>query len=459
MALSIVSGAPGVRIEWLDANAQNLDIGRTDVAGLLGIAQRGPFNVAVKIESERQFETIFGAPFEGGVLAYAVDGFFSNGGRRCWVVRVGDTGQAQTAQCVVALPDGSAVLLQASSPGAWGNDIAVEPIWSRDGITALAATEGDRTHRIDLPLPAAGRPTAKSLSGIPFDSLPELEPDPFVQATVVAGGTPQDSSVALGREPVYLFGGIDGVAAINPEHFTGNPASDPNALWGMDALNRVDGISFVAAPDMMLLDCDAATLCEAQFALLSHCIARRDRIALLDMPLMRRDAAIAYRAEFPDTSFGALYYPWICVDDPLQAPGGLRTIPPSGHVAGMVARTDRLRGVHKPPANEVLEGVWDLSDAVDASAHGELNDNHINAIRALPGRGVLVLGARTVATDPRWWFINVRRLFAMIEEAIDEQMQWLTFEPNDQRLWRDIDRAVRGLLDSVSVTKAVELNP
>lgn len=451
MALSIVSSAPGIYIEWVDANAQNLDIGRTDVAGFLGIAERGPFNVAVKIESERQFETVFGAHVKGAVLAFAVEGFFSNGGRRCWVVRVGDTARAQTSMRVIALPDGSHVMLQASSPGAWGDDVAIEPVWGRDRIVALTATEGDRVQRIALPLPLEVTHTAKSLSGIPFDSLPELSPNPLVIAVGVVASAPPAAALAMAPERVYLSGGMDALASVRAEHFTGNADSTSNELSGMDALDRIDGISFVAAPDLMLLathnDAALDAALGAQLALLSRCMARRDRIAILDTPLLMLDQALEYRARFPDTSFGALYYPWVCVGDPLGGPGDLRTIPPSGHVAGMYARTDRLRGVHKPPANEVLEGVWDLSHPIDAGAHGELNDKHVNAIRALPGRGILVLGARTLSTDRRWWFVNVRRLFAMIEEAIDEQMQWLAFEPNEPSLWREIDRAVRGLLE------------
>jgi phage tail sheath protein FI len=143
----------------------------------------------------------------------------------------------------------------------------------------------------------------------------------------------------------------------------------------------------------------------------------------------------------------AAYHPWVAVADPLRLSGLVRFVPPSGHVAGMIARTDRLRGVHKPPANEVLEGVYDLAVAIDQDAHGRLNREGINAIRIVPGRGTLVLGARTLSDDPRWRYVNVRRLFSMIEEALDEQMQWAVFEPNNPRLWRQIDRAVRGLLE------------
>ena len=131
----------------------------------------------------------------------------------------------------------------------------------------------------------------------------------------------------------------------------------------------------------------------------------------------------------------------------MRLTGLVRPVPPSGHVAGMFARTDRLRGVHKPPANEVLEGAYDVSSHIDDGAHGRLNAEGINAIRIVPGRGTLVLGARTLSDDVRWRYVNVRRLFSMIEEALEGQMQWAVFEPNNRQLWRHIDRAVRGFLE------------
>jgi hypothetical protein len=106
-----------------------------------------------------------------------------------------------------------------------------------------------------------------------------------------------------------------------------------------------------------------------------------------------------------------------------------------------------LRGVHKPPANEVLEGARDVNRQLDARTHGDLNDSSINAIRPIPGRGILVLGVRTLDPDIRWRYVNIRRLFSMIEEALDEQLQWLVFEPNNPQLWREIDRVVTGYLE------------
>jgi len=179
-------------------------------------------------------------------------------------------------------------------------------------------------------------------------------------------------------------------------------------------------------------------------------------MAILDLPPVSHNEVVRYRGKLPassfgaldhPSSFGALYHPWIAVVDPLRLRGAGRFVPPSGHVAGMFARTDRMRGVHKPPANEGLDGVFDVREALDDRAHGDLNEEAINAIRAIPGRGVRVLGARTLDRDVRWRYVNVRRLFTAIAESLDEQMQWLTFEPNNPRLWRDIERSVSGFLE------------
>jgi phage tail sheath protein FI len=453
--------APGVYVEWLDANPQHIEIGRTDVAGFLGIAERGPLHAATKIESVRQFLTAFGDPIAQAYLAYAVEGFFSNGGRTCWIVRVADPHQAAAARLRLMHSGRAPFVLEAASPGSWGNGVLIEAVWGRDQIIALTATEQDRpAQRIELD-PVTGQPSTlraawqRTLLGVPESALPELRPDVLVNVLLSDDRSLPISPLGRNTRAVPLTGGADGVASLESRHFTGDP--DEQNPWGVDALNRVDGVSFVAAPDLMFSADSFAPDVEfkgfslevirnAQIEILSSCMERRDRMAILDLPQVGRGSILDYRSKLPETSFGALYHPWVRVDDPLRIRANVRPIPPSGHVAGMFARTDRLRGVHKPPANEILEGVWDTTELLDAAAHADLNERSVNAIRAVPGRGVLVLGARTLHTDLRWRYVNVRRLFAMIEEALDEQMQWLTFEPNNQRLWREIDRAVRGFL-------------
>jgi phage tail sheath protein FI len=143
----------------------------------------------------------------------------------------------------------------------------------------------------------------------------------------------------------------------------------------------------------------------------------------------------------------ALYYPWIEVIDPLTRRP--IAIPPSGHIAGVWARTDERRGVHKAPANEVILGATGLAFQVTHQEQGSLNKNGINCIRAFPGRGIRIWGARTLSSDPEWRYINVRRLFNFISESIQTGTQWSVFEPNDQFLWNALSISVSSFLKNV----------
>ena len=123
-----------------------------------------------------------------------------------------------------------------------------------------------------------------------------------------------------------------------------------------------------------------------------------------------------------------------------------RDIPPSGHVAGFYAQTDFAIGVHKAPANGALAWVQDVTAVVDDSGHGILNPEGINAIRALPSRGIRIFGARTVSSDPDWRFVNVRRLLMMIEKAVYLSIQWAVFEPNDGATRAKLDLVLTSFL-------------
>ena len=115
-------------------------------------------------------------------------------------------------------------------------------------------------------------------------------------------------------------------------------------------------------------------------------------------------------------------------------------------VAGIWARSDETRGVHKAPANEVIRGAITLATQITRAEHNLLNPVGINAIRTFPGRGVRVWGARTLSSDPAWRYVNVRRLFNYLEESILNGTQWVVFEPNDDALWARIGRTIRAFL-------------
>jgi len=148
-----------------------------------------------------------------------------------------------------------------------------------------------------------------------------------------------------------------------------------------------------------------------------------------------------------DHGQAALYYPWVKIPDPLRR-GQQMFVPPCGHIAGVYARVAVERGVHKAPANEALMGVVALERDITKGEQEILNPDGINCIRAFPGAGIRVWGARTLATvsNPSWKYVNVRRLFNYLEKSMDRGLQWVVFEPNDQDLWGRVQRNLSAFL-------------
>ena len=200
---------------------------------------------------------------------------------------------------------------------------------------------------------------------------------------------------------------------------------------------------------------DRVDIAYGQQAMIAQCETLRDRFALLDPPLtpqgdnLDTSGIVGWRARF-DTAFAALYYPWLRVRDPL-APGAAqgRLVPPSGHLAGIYAATDLSVGVFRPPANRALAFVDDVAAIVDDALQGAMNPRGINVIRAFPGRGVRVYGARTMSSQSAWRYVNVRRLMSMLAVALQDGLQWAVFEPNDDQLRMGLRLSITGLLDGL----------
>jgi phage tail sheath protein FI len=219
----------------------------------------------------------------------------------------------------------------------------------------------------------------------------------------------------------------------------------------------VDEITMVACPDLLAAYQAGAINREGvkavQLAMLAHCENMKDRVAILDpLPDLNAQDVKNWRMQEAgyDSKYAVLYYPWISVANPTPGAGGASIfVPPSGHLAGVWARSDTERGVHKAPANEVVRGVLGLQNQITKSEQDSLNPVGVNCIRAFPGRGIRVWGARTLSSDPAWRYVNVRRLFNFVEESILLGTQWVVFEPNDQALWQRVKRTITGFLTRV----------
>jgi phage tail sheath protein FI len=223
---------------------------------------------------------------------------------------------------------------------------------------------------------------------------------------------------------------------------------DARKRQGLAVLEEISEVAMVAAPGLT----DAVS----HDALLTHCEKMRDRIAILDAPEDVEDVGKltmvasapggGLRPRSSDQGYAAFYYPWFSVADPLGS-GKLVNVPPSGHVAGIYARTDVKRGVHKAPANELVAGAQRLVREVTPEEQAELNTAGVNCIRSFQRSGIRVWGARTVAgADSEWKYVNVRRLFNFVEESIALGTNWTVFEPNDPTLWKSIRRDVSAFL-------------
>lgn len=266
----------------------------------------------------------------------------------------------------------------------------------------------------------------------------------FPQFAEAFGLPPKKSCLAAAVEGFFLNGGQEClVVSLDPV------ASDPEAALdgGLAALAARQDLDLVCAPDLHIVAKNPAQAQRMQAAVLAHCRAQGDRFALLDA---KRDATVSELLELRNGldagsggagDHGALYHPW------LKPAGADVLVPPCGHIAGVVARCDRRTGVHKAPANEVLEGVVNLAAHLTNADQARLNTEGINALRAFPGRGIRVWGARTLSRQAAWTYVSVRRLFLTAARWIELNLAGAAFEPNDMRLWNRISRELTAWLE------------
>jgi hypothetical protein len=372
--------------------------------------------------------------------------------------------------------------------------LSLVPDNRRYGPVRLAATVYDDCERVQQ---APRVPAEVGSIDRPADDTPS--PVVVLEQRTAAQIAALQPMAAASLGPRALAGGLDGLAPLAVEDYLGQPTSvfDDEIMQrqkrrGLRAIEPIGEVALVAIPDIHIQPAappakkppQACTpdpclpqpppgpaaprplsqgdlpprfsledIFRVQQALVDYCTTAHDRFALIDPPFeavneprLGLSALRAWRRRF-DADCAALYAPWLLVPDPLMLDTtGMRAIPPSGHIAGFAAQTDLRSGVHRAPANGALKWVQATTVGIDDAQHGVLNPEHINAIRAFPGRGLRIFGARTLSSNPDWRFVNVRRLMLMLEKAIRIGSQWAVFEPNDRTIRAKLHLALTSLL-------------
>jgi uncharacterized protein len=525
--------APGLYIETVTPPEQTVSPLRTDIAGFVGLAARGPAGQAVAVTGWEQFQALYGKPLPGLYLAHAARAFFECGGRMLYVVRVAAPG-ALASSAVVAGEAGPALLVEAGSVGAWAEGLTVTVTPCRRGAvrTAAWAPDGAWVQVDSSPVGfsagsvvswGTGAAVVARVEGRrlwwrePVSPVPAegglLETREFHLA--VRLGSEREEYRFLGTDPAhpYYYGsrvGSSGLVRLSPALSGlssvdqvpvggsvtlsgGTDAWDGLALTdftaGLDLLAALPQVSIVAVPDVTarrppavapvpvfeppsvgpVVSPPAVCGCPApaatptppkapvvvepavatgpgeyllsetaqqslREALIEHAELQRDRFAIVDPPPGLDPQGVMAWREGLDSKYAAVYYPWLMVGDSGGSRGGTVWVPPSGHAAGLYARTDLGSGVHRAPANVTIPGVlamgWEVRDADQAL----LNPLGINCLRLFPGQGFRVWGARTLSSDAAWRFVPVRRLMIMIEKAVVEATPWAVFEPHNLKL-------------------------
>lgn len=494
---------------------------KVDIPAFLGFSTRGPVGTPVRITSWKSFEEAYGGHTNESYMPAAVYGFFLNGGRECYVVRVahleGEDAAVPAKMMLNDLYGRPTIRATALDPGSWGNRVKIKVVQaSKPPRTRIRAkldsgageaivdvakgfepgavvkiTDGEKAdyavvkkvekkkliwgseqatqgqYDLDKTIIEGVEVQLQITSKDRFEIHDNLVLHPqhsrslvktvnensrLVKLQDLKSGTPPPFNYPVMDVEEFLSGGQDGAASVAPADFIGwdRGLGDRGGLMGLEDAEEV---GLVCAPDLMRAyetkvfkterDVEAV-----QRAMLDFCERRKTCFAILDTPLGLDIDQVRDWRQHLDSKYGAIYYPWLKVLDPLRVKG-VRHVPPSGHIAGLYSRTDQEQGVHKAPANEVLNEVIGLSVNLIKDTTDILAPEGINCVRAFPGRGIRVWGARTLSSDKLWDQVNVRRLFLMIERSIAEGCEWVTFENNEYKLWKAVERQVSQFLTSL----------
>jgi phage tail sheath protein FI len=479
--------APGVYVEEIDRGSRPIEGVQTNIAGFIGFTEtiRGGAELGkpMLVTSWNQYLEYFGRENSDGFtdfdayLPFAVNGWFLNGGARCWVMSIGTALPKLAKDTVQPDPETTALVIKTAARKDTLR-FSLKPEATEASVRLMilpgepkATPEDENT---PAPVPAEFFDIVLKRDGEVLETYSHLTMDPNIEdeignyvARALAASEYVDvedlstPGLALSRRP------LDGYYEVSPppalltrENLTRQVQGVRDDRSGIQGLFEIDEITMVACPDLMrayqanLLDDDQVhNLMQLMVSLCENAAPNPpNRMVVLDPPphcVKPQEVAHWLDDEFNRRSmFAALYYPWIKVPNPRRE-GRSILVPPCGHMMGIWSRTDEARGVYKAPANETPRGVMGLAYDCNFREQELLNPKGINCIRTFPNRGIKVWGARTLVEPEKtdWRYINVRRLVSYIEKSIELGTQWVVFEPNDQDLWARVRRTVNNFLE------------
>lgn len=449
--------APGVYVEEVASSQKILTAAPTAIAAFVGFTEsfpsddpNDPQGLAPRlVTSWTQYEALYGGFAAGAMLPISVYGYFANGGSIAYIVRVPNAAPAGKP-ATLALP---------ASDRALGLPVVVTSIEPDADIAIQVSTDDSEGPTSFSMTVLEGGVEVESYSGLTFGKGETNVATATKASKKVKVELKIDEKADLSQQLELLKPGVYQLekAAPVPVPVTGrNFAGSESQRNGIGGLALAEDVTIVCVPDLVTAatkpdgSIDLGLWKAVQTSLISHCEQNGNRMAILDAPPgMTPQQIKEWRSEVAmyDSAYAALYYPWIKVENPNPTNGDNEiVVPPSGHIAGVWARTDDTRGVWKAPANDTIRGVLDIERAVTQNEQSLLNPMGINCIRPFGTRGIRIWGARTLSSDTDWTYINVRRLFNMIERAILDGTQYTVFEPNDMTLWEGVKRTVSGFL-------------
>lgn len=495
--------SPGVYVEEYDNSSRSIEGVGTSTAGFVGLAEKGPTEGApLLVTNFKSFTRQFGgflSEFTHGeyrYLANSVEQFFINGGTRCYVSRV------VPKDAAVASKKMGILTVEAANAGKWGNRIQISltsvtkrklQLIAKSGESFIAKSvegfrEGDLVeckgeynkivaiydktvtfenkfkgnvvdgaiipstvlYLVNFDMSVRFNDDVENYTELSLNNqstnyiVNRLNNSELVKITLAASkdnGNPVEAILGKGNASGFftLEGGSDGtISKVNAGTFIGED-NGPGKRSGIQSFLENNNVSMLAIPGV--------TIPEVVVALIAHCENLKSRFAVLDMPKeMSKTADLIQYRNMIDSTYAAMYHPWIQVYDRSNSQPGY--IPPSGAIMGVYSRTDTSRGVHKAPANETVFCTG-LKVNYTKGEQDILNPEGINLIRDLPGQGIRVWGARTASSNSAFRYVNVRRLFIFVEESIKANTSWVVFEPNDASLWQRVRLTIASFLDSM----------